>query len=97
MLICVEAPGVPHEGLGRESREPADAPASVPPPSNSVSLSGARVSVQRCGLTTCVGRRALLIFTGRHLAESNLYLLAPSAGLENWRGEIMTLSSHLVN
>lgn len=26
MLICVEAPGVSHEDLGRESREPADAP-----------------------------------------------------------------------
>lgn len=40
---------------------------------------------------------ALLIFRRGHLAKSNLHLLAPSAGLENWRGEIMTLSSHLVN
>lgn len=42
-------------------------------------------------------RWALLIFRRGHLAKSNLHLLAPSAGLENWRGEIMTLSSHLVN
>lgn len=34
--------------------------------------------------------QALLISTRGHLAESNLHLLAPSAGLENWRGEIMT-------